>query len=74
MSCMDMPAPYVECSKTLTLEYWSSREYLIHRRINERARMHSMYRTRLIATTVGMVINALLYKMNYRADELLIRK
>ena len=47
---------------------------LMHRRINERARLHSMYNTRLIASTVGMVINALLYRINDNADSLLIRK
>jgi len=61
-------------NKALTLEYWTSSEYRLHRRINERARLHSMYKTRLIASTVGMVINALLYRINSDADSLLIRK
>lgn len=40
----------------------TSPEYRLHKRINERAWMHSHYRTSR-TLTLGMVINCLLYRM-----------
>lgn len=59
-------------NRLLTLEYWTSRDYRLHRRINERAWMHANYRVRR-SLTLGMVINCLLYRMR-DSSNLLIRK
>lgn len=60
-------------NKALTLEYWTSKEYRMHIRINERARMQSIYRAKA-GFSAGMLINALLYRISDHADQLLIRR
>jgi len=60
-------------NKALTLEYWTSKEYHLHCRINERARMQSQYRAKA-GFIAGMLINALLYRISDHADQLLIRR
>lgn len=65
--------PCIILNKALTLEYWTSKEYQMHRRINERARMQSQYRAKT-GFTAGVLINALLYRISDHADQLLIRR
>lgn len=59
-------------NRALTLEYWTSRDYKLHRRITQRGWMHSHYRVQR-SLTLGMVINCLLYRMR-DSSNLLIRK
>lgn len=69
----DLNSLLLKRNKALTLEYWTSEEYHMHRRINERARMQHQYRAKA-GFSAGMLINALLYRISDHADQLLIRR
>lgn len=59
-------------NRLLTLEYWTSRDYKLHKRITERGFMHSHYRTQR-SLSLGMVINCLLYRMRDTSNLLIKR-
>lgn len=82
MSCSNIPPPKLtECQPVRSFyEYHKEAQsfyewqlhYKMHQRINDRAFMHANYKAKR-GFTLGMLVNALIYRMSDTADDLLIR-